>query len=300
MRRRLSHRPARLALAGLAAALGALAAAPAPAGDSTDPGAPWPTQVDLPRATGMGGSMISFASGNDAMTVNPAGVGLNHTYHFELDGMDDKKFPAEGVIFSVADSTTLGIGSGLMFERWGAGQPGGRSEGWLGGLSYAYGSGAFLAGGTTHLIHFNEPDGVQVRTFTEDFGFMAHAGSWNFGLVLQNFSFTFDKVPLFPLTSGAGFSYGTDLDWHLSVDYKMNMNDFSNLKHLLAFGGEYVFDRTFALRAGYRWDITNHLGWITWGASVITDRIGIHFAMRRRVEGAMEQTLEAGISVYLE
>ena len=43
----------------------------------------------------------------------------------------------------------------------GAGQLGGRGEGWLGGISYSYAAGSFLFGGTTHLIHFAGPDGAQ-------------------------------------------------------------------------------------------------------------------------------------------
>ncbi len=287
-------------LATRLALLLALAASSAFAGGAGDPGAPWVTQIGMARSAGMADAMTAFASSNDAILDNPAGVGLNRSYHIELDGMDDVKYPAEGVIVSVADSTTMGIGSGLLFERWGAGKPGGRGEGWLGGLSYAYQQGGFLFGGTTRLLHFAGPGGAVIHNWSEDFGVMGRTGAWSFGAVLQNFSLDLSKIPLFPLTSALGIAYGTDADWHVSVDYKTNMNDTSNLKHLLAFGGEYLFDRTFALRAGYRWDISNHLGWITCGASIYTEKVAVHFAYRRRVEGAMEQALEAGVTVFLE
>ena len=36
-----------------------------------DPGSPWPANVDMPRATSMGGAHAAIATGNDALTVNP-------------------------------------------------------------------------------------------------------------------------------------------------------------------------------------------------------------------------------------
>ena len=250
----------------------------------------------------MAGAMMSFASGNDALTCNPAGLALNHSYHFQLDGMDDVKFPAEGVIVSVADSTTAaGVGSGMIFERWGAGQLASRGEGWLGGISYAYAAGAFLVGGTTHLIHFQGPGGETIHDFAEDIGIMGRVSSFQFGAVLQNINFSFTPMPLFPLTGGLGISYGSDTDWHLSADYKVDLTDTSNLKNLFAFGGEYLFDKTFVLRSGYRLDSTNHLGWLTFGASVVTEKFAFGVALRRRVHGPnMEQALEANITFYLE
>jgi hypothetical protein len=280
----------------------ALAPAAARAGGAGDPGAPWLTDIDLTRATGMAGAMTAFASGNDAMTVNPAGLAQNHSYHFQIDGMDDVKFPAEGVIVSVADSTTgTGVGSGLIFERWGAGQLGSRGEGWLGGLSYAYKTGAFMFGGTTHLLHFAGPDGSTIHTFTEDIGLMANTGSFQLGATLKNFTFDFSNQPLFPLTGTFGIAFGSDSNFHLSSDYKIDFSDSSNLKHQLSFGGEMLFLKTLALRTGYRWDVTEHLGWLTLGASVLTQSFAVGAAWRRRVDGPnMEQALEASVTLFLE
>jgi len=279
-----------------------LAAAQVRAGTADEPGAPWATQIDLTRGTGMAGAMTAFASGNDAITINPAGLALNHNYHFELDGMDDVKFPAEGVILSIADSTTAqGVGSGMIFERWGAGQLAGRGEGWLGGISYAYAQGSTLFGGTTHYLHFAGPGGETIHYFSEDIGVMEHGSNISFGATLQNINFSFDNMPLFPLTGAIGASVGDDSDFHLSADYKVNLADTSNLKHQLSFGGEMMFEKTLVLRTGYRWDVTDHLGWLTCGASIVTERFSFGAALRRRVHGDhMEQALEANVTLFLE
>src|SRR5437868_6339847 len=86
-----------------------------------DPGAPWPTNVYLPRATAMGGAHAAIATGNDALTVNPAGLSQTRRYHFELDGLYDSRYPAQAVIASLVDSASGPVGSGLLFSRWASG-----------------------------------------------------------------------------------------------------------------------------------------------------------------------------------
>src|SRR2546427_12867430 len=91
-----------------------------------DPGSPWPANVDLPRATSMGGAHAAISTGNDALTVNPAGLAQQRRYHLELDGLLDSRFPAQALMASVVDSTSSAVATGFLFSRWGSGQPGGR------------------------------------------------------------------------------------------------------------------------------------------------------------------------------
>ncbi|HZX66000.1 MAG TPA: hypothetical protein VFE76_11425, partial [Myxococcales bacterium] len=56
---------------------------------ATDPGAPWPQNVDLARATAMGGANGAIATGNEALTTNPAGLAQTRRYHLEIDGVSD-------------------------------------------------------------------------------------------------------------------------------------------------------------------------------------------------------------------
>src|SRR5256885_5392130 len=92
----------------------------------SDPGAPWPVSVDLPRATAMGGAQSAIATSNDALAVNPAGLSQSKRYHFELGGIYDAHYPAQGVLASIVDSASSPVGSGILFSRWGSGQPAGR------------------------------------------------------------------------------------------------------------------------------------------------------------------------------
>ena len=51
----------------------------------------------------MGGAHIAIATGNDALTVNPAGIPQQRRYHLELDGVMDPHFPAQALMVSVGD-----------------------------------------------------------------------------------------------------------------------------------------------------------------------------------------------------
>src|SRR5256884_810931 len=127
-----------------------------------DPGSPWPTTVDTPRATAMGGAHAAIATGNDALAVNPAGLAQVRRYHFELDGMYDSRFPAQAILASLVDSASAPIASGLLWSRWASGQPSGRGEGWSLGLGYSgpIGQGLFLGGGKEHPPHPPPPGAV--------------------------------------------------------------------------------------------------------------------------------------------
>ena len=126
-----------------------------------DPGSPWPANVDMPRATSMGGAHAAIATGNDALTVNPAGLSQVRRYHFEIDGLYDSGFPAQAVMVSLVDAISGPVASGLLWSRWASGQPSGRGEGWSIGAGYSglIGQGLFL-GGQTKFLRFHTPDGL--------------------------------------------------------------------------------------------------------------------------------------------
>jgi hypothetical protein len=263
-----------------------------------DPGAPFPGFIDLPRSTAMGGAFSAIASSNDALLVNPAGLPQFRRYHFELDGALDAHFPAQGVMASIVDSATAPVATGLLWSRWGSGQPAGRGEGWSIGFSYAgiLGNGLF-AGGTTKYIRYHTPEGL-VEKWAEDVGVLSKRGSFSWAIAFQNLSF--DRIPLFPATGTAGVAWGNDADWHLALDYKADLSDTSNIKSSGAFGGELLVDQNIALRGGLRHDFSNDIWWVSAGVGILTSGGGLQIAWRRRVTGPFDQIFEAGLTLYLE
>lgn len=265
---------------------------------ATDPGAPFPGTIGMPRSLAMGGADAAIATSNEALFTNPAGLAQAQRYHFELDGATDRAFPAQGVTASIVDSKSTPVASGILFSRWGSGQPAGRAEGWLLGFAYAYPVGAFLVGGESKYLRFHTQDGL-VEKFAQDIGLLARRGSLSYAAVVQNISLS-SLGPLFPLTTTAALAWGSDTDWHLAFDYKADLSDTSHIKSRFDGGVEYLVDSAFALRAGGTYDPTNKQAYFTAGIGVLAEIGGVHFAFRRRLQGGFDQVLEAGFTLYLE
>ena len=263
------------------------------------PGAPWPTNVDMPRASAMGGAHAAIATSNDALTVNPAGLAQAKRYHVELDGLWDAKFPAQAVIASIVDSASTPVGSGIIFQRWGSGQPGGRGEGWQLGFAYsgAIGNGLW-SGGETKYFRYRRPNGLLDATWAQDFGILSKTGNFSFAAVVQNISL--EKIELFPLTGTVGVAWGNDADWHLAFDYKTDFSDTSHLKHKTSMGLEILLEQAVALRTGATWDVSASMWWWSAGVGFLTEKGGLQLVWRRRVSGGFDQFFEAGITLYLE
>jgi hypothetical protein len=246
----------------------------------------------------MGGAHAAIATGNDALTVNPAGLSQVRRYHFELDGLYDSRFPAQAVLASLVDSVSGPIASGLIWSRWASGQPSGRGEGWSLGLGYSGPLGpGLLMGGETKYLRYHTPDGL-VQKWAQDVGFLGRRGNFSWGTVLKNLSL--QKIPLFPLTAVAGIAWGTDGDWHLAFDYRADLSDTSNVKNRLAAGAELLLGDALALRGGATWDTTERHWWISAGVGLLTEKGGIQVVWRRRVEGPYDQFFEGGVTIYLQ
>jgi len=263
-----------------------------------DPGAPFPSTVDTPRATAMGGAHAAISTGNDALAVNPAGLAQTRRFHFEFDGLYDSTFPAQAVIASLVDSVSSPVASGLIWSRWASGQPSGRGEGWSLGFGYssAVGQGLF-AGGETKFVRFHTPTGL-VSKFAQDVGLLSRKGSFSWAAVVQNIST--EKIPLFPLMATAAVAWGSDNDWHLAFDYRADLSDTSNVKSRLAGGAEVLVGEAFAFRAGGTWDTSAKQFWLSAGVGLLTEKGGLQLVWRRRVEGPYDQFFEGGLTIYLE
>jgi hypothetical protein len=265
---------------------------------ATDPGAPFHGTIGMPRSLAMGGADAAIATSNDAIVTNPAGLAQTQRYHLEVDGAADNRFPAQGVMASIVDSKSAPVASGILFSRWGSGQPSGRAEGWLLGLAYAYPAGAFFVGGETKYLRFHTQDGL-VQKVAQDIGLLARRGSLSYAAVVQNISFN-ALGPLFPLTTTAAVAWGSDTDWHLALDYKADLSDTSHIKSKFDGGLEYLFDQAFALRVGGTYDPTNKQAYFSAGIGILAEIGGVQLAFRRRIEGGFDQVLEAGLTLYLE
>jgi hypothetical protein len=270
--------------------------------DVQQPGAPWLSNIVTPRAAAMGGAHAAVATSNDAIFSNPAGLAQLRRYHFEVDGLLDTGFPAQGLVLSVADSTTGPVATGFTYAHFGSGRDDGRAQGWLLGAAYAYNLGSFYFGGLTKYLRFNvplsgaSPDGT-VHQFMQDLGILVKRGDLSWAAVVQNISTS--PHPLFPLTAVGGVQLGSDQSSHLALDYRADLGDTSRVKHKLAAGYEMLID-AFALRAGGTYDVTNSLWWVSAGLGLLTEKGGVQLVYRRRLSGDVDHVFEGGVTLYLE
>jgi hypothetical protein len=290
------HLRLRLALL-LAFALAAGQAARA-AGSVKDPGAPFLyTTVWMPRSTGMAGAHAAVATSNDAFLVNPAGLAQARRYHLEIDGALDPQFPGSGFIVTAVDASTLAVASGLMYARFSTGHLDGRGAGFLLGAAYAYDLGGIYFGGVSKYLHFDGPDGQSYR-FAQDVGLLLRRGNVSWAVTGQNLAWS--NIPLFPPSTTFAVAIGSDADYHLALDYKLDLKDTSNVKHRLSAGYEMLIGQAFAPRIGFARDFTQGLSWFAVGFGLLTEKGGLQFAYQRRIQGGFEHIFEFGLTLYLE
>jgi hypothetical protein len=290
------HLRRRLALAlSLALAGGQAARAE---GNVKDPGAPFPyTTVWMPRSTSMAGAHAAVATSNDAFLVNPAGLAQARRYHLEIDGALDPQFPGSGFIVTAVDASSLAVASGLMYARFSTGHLDRRGAGFLLGAAYAYDIGGIYFGGVTKYLHFDGPDGQSYK-FAQDFGLLLRRGNVSWAVTGQNLALS--NVPLFPPSTTFAFALGSDADYHLAVDYKLDLQDTSRVKHKLSVGYEFLIEQAFAPRIGFARDFTQGLSWFATGFGFLTEKGGLQFAYQRRVQGGFDHIFEVGLTLYLE
>ena len=264
-----------------------------------DPGAPFLySTVEMPRSAAMAGAQAAVATSNDAIFVNPAGLAQGRRYQVEVDGVLDPQFPATGVVATVVDSTSAAVASGLAFARFGAGHLGGRGSGFLLGAAYAYNLGGLYFGGVTKYLHFDGPAG-QSHTVAEDFGVLMNSGGFSYAATAQNVSLG-GVIPLFPPTATAAIAFGNDADYHLALDYKVDLTDTSHLKHKLSAGYELLLQQFIAPRIGFARDFTQRISYVAAGIGFLTEKGSFQFAYHRRISGGFEHYYEVGITLFLE
>ena len=292
------HLRRRLALAlALSLALAGGQAARAE-GNVKDPGAPFPyTTVWMPRSTSMAGAHAAVATSNDAFLVNPAGLAQARRYHLEIDGALDPQFPGSGFIVTAVDASSLAVASGLMYARFSTGHLDRRGAGFLLGAAYAYDMGGIYFGGVTKYLHFDGPDGQSYK-FAQDFGLLLRRGNVSWAVTGQNLALS--NVPLFPPSTTFAFALGSDADYHLAVDYKLDLQDTSRVKHKLSVGYEFLIEQAFAPRIGFARDFTQGLSWFATGFGFLTEKGGLQFAYQRRVQGGFDHIFEVGLTLYIE
>lgn len=261
----------------IAVALAALALAPfRPAAAAADlSGLPTPNAQDLSgtRAMAMGNAFRAVATSNEAIYLNPAGMALASKYEIDLAyafGTGDDLSRLNG---SIVDSKTSRLATGLAFTR----VSGDGLHGELSGSVVNLGFGVPLAdrislGFAMKYLGFSGPD--RTSAVTGDVGLLVRPVEWfSIGAVAYNVIDVHSREA--PLRAGGGVAIGTDTSFRLALDAVADFSDPDRTGMSYHAGGEYLFDGTMAIRAGFQrrdWDDRNYasagLGFVTGAAAI--------------------------------
>lgn len=235
------------------------------------------------RGLGMGAHR-AVVTGNEAIFLNPAGLAVARRYTAQADytnvGPGSVLGSGHGINASIVDSiSNPDLPTGIAYRHLWLGEGEDRIEGSVGDIAVAFTLNEHFALGT-RLSYFAYRRGGSSETthqVTGDVGAMLVFQPFTLGLVGYNL-LGFD-TPDGPRAYGAGVAFGTDRDWRVALDYRLDHFD-DRLTHSFALGGEYLLGEAVPVRLGYTWDRTRNQGHWSTGIGLVTDRFGTDFAFR--------------------
>jgi hypothetical protein len=273
------------------------------------------------RATAMGGALRASASGNAGILLNPAGMSLTRTYvvgsQYQFRGADRaNKFTA-----TIVDSITTRVAAGLSYTyMWASPErvlalpeesvrldESHKAHDFNFALSVPLGE--WLTIGTSgRYVNYKvslpedtpeEIRGADISDFTMDAGAVVRLGQLLRIAVVGHNLIPADSQ-LYPqsLGMGAAVSFGqltAEFDTVLDFD-----SDPEGLTTVYQGGLEAFLADRYALRGGVMhqtyWGATH----ISFGAGVVTRRVGVEFALRQQVDGGKATLFTLSLNMYAQ
>lgn len=271
------------ALRFLFAALAAFAAL-----DASAQTAPAPRVADFsgPRSMGMGDAHRAVASGNDGIYLNPAGLGQHKRYALEFVYLLNPAAPSNIINFSIVDSDTSPVATGLAYTHWSVGARGGRKSGSIFNLAFGYPltDGVFFGWGLKYLNLDSQAAEDSISRVTTDFALMLRfsemfsVGAVGYNLIKVND----DEAPRMLALAGA---FGDDKEFRLAFDWTVDFDTRETTTAAFRAGGEVLVAQAFPVRAGYIKDNVREKSYATFGIGLVGEGLGLDFAYKRQVAG---------------
>jgi hypothetical protein len=248
------------------------------------------------RSLGAGGALRGAATGDAGPMLNPSGISLIRAYVVEGAYQYGSKDSAHGAHVSVVDSTSaLNLGGALTYTFQHAKPQGGASQTahLVGGsLSFPLGDIVFL-GGSAKYLHFSYDDpAIEQKTK----GFIFDAGltvrpSPLFSLGLVGYNLSNRENSCLPLAFGGGISVNLIAGLSLLFDsvYQRVYGDPNRDKTFFMGGAEYN-SQNFAFRLGGGRDGVSRNGYLSGGASLVSQVGAVEVAVRQDISGDRKST----------
>lgn len=253
-----------------------LAASPARAYDP-------PTTGDLfgTRSLSMGNAFRSVASSNEALFLNPAGMGMGRRY--EIDGTYGFSPGSRLRLLhaSIVDSKTSGVGVGIGYTHLQGNGEVLDSSGSLVHLGFGIPLASRVAMGFTFkYLGFSAPE--DTNSITADVGLLVRpVQALSIGLVTYN---VIDVASgLAPFRAGGGISLGTDTFLRLAADVVFAMEEDDPLGTTYHAGGEILLDDSIPIRLGFERRAGENRNFVTGGIGLVSEVAGIEAAYAQGV-----------------
>jgi hypothetical protein len=275
-----------LLAAVLAAPVVAAGADPVPAGGIPD--------LTGPRSLALGAS-IGVAAGNEGVFVNPAALAARRRYSVEALGLVERRGASTGAAFfgaSVVDSVSAPVTAGFAYTRAAKGDYDGNL--WHLALAGAVAEKLYLGGTVKHYAARSATDSVNAATVDAGFFWepaeLVSVGATGYNLI----PVAHDLVA--PRAFGAGLSVGSDQAFHVTADWRIDLDRTSASTNRYAVGAEVLLGNLVPVRAGWMKDETLGTQWGSVGAGLVS-RQGVALDLGYRQSFDAGSAFEVGASL---
>jgi len=264
-----------------------------------DPPAP-STVADLAGARAVGLSAFrGLASGNDAMFGNPAALAARRSYGVEVQYLQERAGGARSwqwLQSSVVDSETSSVAAGFAYTRIFDGLSTGSAYHLP--LAAQLGSGLF-AGATGKYLDLRTPTG-KVQVGTVDAGLFWQASSL-VGIGVAGYNLVpVGKKDDASRGVAAGIAVGDDRRFHVTVDWRGDLERRDKLTSAWAAGAEVLLADAVPIRAGFLKDDTRRGSfWSTGLGLVTTSGVALDGSYRQSVQDPSDRTFVVGVKLFI-
>lgn len=283
-----------MAAALLAAAATAAAQEPPPGGIA---------DVTGPRALGLSAA-VGTASGNDGLFVNPGAIGAHRRYEADVSVFVDRR-GSESVTQilggSVVDAITSPIAAGFSYLM--------AQEGDYTGNVYQLALAGqvvdrFFLGVSGRWLSLDGPPAPpgegsnDVNSVTMDAGFlflvspMLSVGAAGYNLV------PIGNAAAAPFGMGAGIDVGSDRRFHVTLDWRVDMDRHEQATNRYSAGAELLLGGLMPLRGGWSYDETLDTQWWSAGVGLVTKDVALDFGYRQSLDASSARTLTGALRFF--
>ena len=242
------------------------------------------------RSAGMGDATRAFASSGEALHVNPAGIAATTRFNIETYGLaepgaDLYVFGASAIDSKINSEEAFSLSGGFGYTYYSSGSNAAETKR----------QGSILSLGLAlPLVPEDLFIGATVRYMRLTGAVVSNAATMDLGVILRPTPFLsvagviqnlIDvRSPEATRFYAFGLALGSEVDFHLAFDTRIDFNAEGKAVPIFQVGGEYVLQRMFVPRAGFVEDRLRNARYLTAGFTAILSGYAVDLMYRYDVK----------------